>query len=120
MRTQLHEMSSRRPHARRDHRQTSPALEPQAIDAALADETMPLGIDRPQPRSGIAVARQTWWIEGRHLADSSGDVLGQEAALVRTLSAQLARLDAERRDICRILEGANRRRLDGFEATAPQ
>ena len=120
MRTQLHEISSRSPHARRDHLLAAPALEPQAIDAALADETMQLCVDRPQPRSGVAVAGQTWWIEGRHLAEPPGEVLGQEAALVRTLSAQLARLDAERRDICRILDGANRRRLDGFEATASQ
>jgi hypothetical protein len=78
-------------------------LEPLAVDAAFADETMPLQEDRGSRR------------DASHGGGAAGPALEPMTAddqLLRSLSAQLELLNQQQHEIRRLLDQAGRRRVD--------
>ena len=83
--------------------ENSADLEPLAVDAAFADETMPLQEDRGSRR------------DASHGGGAAGPALEPMTAddqLLRSLSAQLELLNQQQHEIRRLLDQAGRRRVD--------
>ena len=113
MRTDLREMSegtsiagSRRGRSalpRTAANENSVGLEPLAVDAAFADETMPMQDDRGSRRDAS---------HGGSTAESSLEPMTADDQLLRSLSAQLELLNQQQHEIRRLLDQAGRRRVD--------
>ena len=81
-------------------------LEPLAVDAAFADETMPMHADRGSRRDASHVG------DGGNVAGSSQEPATADDQLLRSLSAQLELLHQQQREIRLLLDQAGRRRVD--------
>jgi hypothetical protein len=81
--------------ATRGRSEASVDLQPHAVDAAFADESMPMVKERGSRR------------DASHLATESQDDL-----LLKSLSAQLELLHEQQREIRLLLDQAGRRRVD--------
>ena len=113
MRTDLREMSggtgiagSRRGRSamsRLATNENSVGLEPLAVDAAFADETMPMQEDRGSRRDAS---------HGGSMPESSLEPETADDQLLRSLSAQLELLNQQQHEIRRLLDQAGRRRVD--------
>lgn len=79
-------------------------LEPLAVDAAFADEAMPLQEDRGSRRDASH--------GGDSAAGSMIDPATADDQLLRSLSAQLELLNQQQHEIRRLLDQAGRRRVD--------
>lgn len=117
MRTDIHEMTdpfiaaaSRRGRKATQRPAASPAsvdLQPCAVDAAFADESMPmLNKDRTSRRDRSHSEGEPGAIAATTPALNSDD------ALLRSLSAQLDLLNEQQREIRILLDQAGRRRVD--------
>lgn len=114
MRTDIHEMTdpfiaaaSRRGRKTSNRPVTAMAsvdLQPCAVDAAFADESMPMFKDRTSRRDRSHS-------EGEQAAGAT-TVLNSDDALLRSLSAQLDLLNEQQREIRVLLDQAGRRRVD--------
>ena len=84
-------------------------LAPQAVDAALADESMTMLAERGSrrdmsaPTAGLAAAGAKRAIDEPHVLPSDG-----EGVLLRSLSEQMALLQLQQEQIRRLLEQAER------------
>jgi hypothetical protein len=114
MRTDLREMSegtgiagSRRGRSamsRLAANENSVGLEPLAVDAAFADETMPMQEDRGSRRDASH--------GGGGAAAPAPEPMTADDQLLRSLSAQLELLNQQQHEIRRLLDQAGRRRVD--------
>ncbi len=113
MRTDLREMSdgasivgSRRVRSAMSRlvaNEDSVGLEPLAVDAAFADETMPLQEDRSSRRDAP---------HGGRMSEPLLEPMTADDQLLRSLSAQLELLNQQQHEIRRLLDQAGRRRVD--------
>jgi len=90
-------------------------LEPQAVDAALADESMPMISERRSRRgltSGGGSDDARLSIDLRHGAAVGGTNDESSDALLRSLAEQLDLLHEQQRQIRRLLDQAGRLRVD--------
>lgn len=115
MRTEIHEMGeqnasigSRRGRGaflRRNAGEYSVGLEPQAVDAVFADETMGMheesGSRRDDPHASSG-----------QLGSAVSESATADEQLLRSLSAQLELLNQQQHEIRRLLDQAGRRRVD--------
>lgn len=106
MRTELFETTSKLPshRARRETSWAKVALEPTAVDAALADESMPMVVERA---SRLDPARPS-----TPSMRSDPSAAASEPALLESLAKQLDLLHRQQRQIERLLDRAGRVRLD--------
>jgi len=81
----------------------SVGLEPLAVDAAFADETMPLQEERGSRRDAP---------HGGSTAELSLEPVTADDQLLQSLSAQLELLNQQQYEIRRLLDQAGRRRVD--------
>lgn len=84
--------------------ETGVGLEPLAVDAAFADEAMPLQEDRGSRRDASH--------GGGSASGSMTDPTHADDQLLRSLSAQLDLLNQQQHEIRRLLDQAGRRRVD--------
>jgi hypothetical protein len=81
-------------------------LEPLAVDAAFADESLPMLRERASRRDHSHTASD----DAAEI--SSAETIGSDDALLRSLSAQLELLDQQQSQIRMLLDQAGRRRVD--------
>lgn len=116
MRTELNEMSDefcvmasrrgRKVAAAQGSRSPERELEPLAVDAAFADESLPMLKERASRRDHSHTASDDGAENG------PAETIGSDDALVRSLSAQLELLNQQQREIRMLLDQAGRRRVD--------
>ena len=83
--------------------EASVGLEPQAVDAAFADEAMPMHEERGSRRDAS---------HGGGAAAPALEPMTADDQLLRSLSAQLELLNQQQHEIRRLLDQAGRRRVD--------
>jgi hypothetical protein len=83
--------------------ENSVGLEPLAVDAAFADETMPMQEERGSRRDAS---------HGGGAAAPALEPMTADDQLLRSLSAQLELLNQQQHEIRRLLDQAGRRRVD--------
>jgi hypothetical protein len=110
MRSELFEskLKSRTPRARRDLARASISLEPTAVDAALADESMPMVTERGSRRDPAETAFAA--VHAMNASDLSDSVL------LESLAEQLNLLQEQQQQIRQLLDRAGRTRLDAPNA----
>jgi len=93
------------------------ALEPLAVDAALADESMPMIAERSSRRElpkSSASQRIRRTVDASHAATASASIDdSSDAALLRSLAEKLDLLHEQQRQLRRLLDQAGRLRVDG-------
>jgi hypothetical protein len=110
MRSELFEskLKSRTTRARRDLARAPISLEPTAVDAALADESMPMVAERGSRRDPAETAFAAASAANAHdLSDS---------VLLESLAEQLNLLQEQQQQIRQLLDRAGRTRLDAPNA----
>jgi hypothetical protein len=110
MRSELFEskLKPRATRARRELAKASLSLEPTAVDAALADESMPMVTERGSRLDPAAKA-----MASAHAA-SAGDL--SDSTLLESLAEQLDMLHEQQRQIRLLLDRAGHTRIDAANA----
>lgn len=110
MRSELFEskLKSRTMRARRDLARAPISLEPTAVDAALADESMPMVTERG---SRLDPAETAFTAAG---AGNASDL--SDSVLLESLAEQLNLLQEQQQQIRQLLDRAGRTRLDAPNA----
>ena len=101
-------LKSRPARARRDFARAPISLEPTAVDAALADESMPMVAERGSRRDPAETA---FAAAGSAIANDLSD-----SDLLESLAEQLNRLQEQQRQIRQLLDRAGRTRIDAANA----
>ena len=86
-------------------RRASEALEPSAVDAAMADESTPIVSQRGSRRDGAARLTPTLYSRSQHAHDMP--------ASLESLADQIDLLHEQQRRIQRLLDRAGNLRIDG-------